>query len=330
VIRLFVLAILATATLTPSVHAQAWARKMFQVTSHDFGTVARGAKAEYVFEMQNIFEEDIHIASVRTSCTCTEPEILKDTLKTWEKGGILAKFRTRSFLGNRSATLTVTIDRPYFAEVQLSVRGYIRGDVVFNPGEVSFGEVAQGEKQEQIISVVYAGRSTWQIADVRSANEHFEVELLDETRYAGQVTYKMLVRLLDTAPAGYIQDQLTIITNDSWNKSLDLPVTGRVTTPLTVSPASLFMGVLEPGQSATKRLVVKGNKPFKVIKVNCPDGCFEFQPSDQEKAIHLIPVKFTAGESPGQFSETIEIETNLGNGLKAKCNASVTIKEKGN
>ncbi len=329
-IRLFVIAILATATLTPSVHAQAWARKMFQVTSHDFGTVARGAKAEYVFEMQNIFEEDIHIASVRTSCTCTEPQILKDTLKTWEKGGILAKFRTRSFLGNRSATLTVTIDRPYFAEVQLSVRGYIRGDVVFNPGEVSFGEVAQGDAQEQMINVVYAGRSSWEIVDVRSANEHFEVELMDETRYAGQVTYKMLVRLLDTAPAGYIQDQLTIITNDSWNKSLDLPVNGRVTTPLTVSPASLFMGVLEPGQSATKRLVVKGNKPFKVVKVNCPDGCFEFEPSDQEKAIHLIPVKFTAGDSPGQVSETIEIETNLGNGLKAKCSASVTIKEKGN
>jgi hypothetical protein len=70
VIRLFVLASIAVATLAPSVHAQSWAQKMFKVTSHDFGTVARGAKAEFLFEMQNIFEEDIHIASVRTSCTC--------------------------------------------------------------------------------------------------------------------------------------------------------------------------------------------------------------------------------------------------------------------
>jgi hypothetical protein len=301
---------------------------MFKVTSHDFGTVARGSKAEFVFEMQNIFEEDIHIASVRTSCTCTDPEITKQTLKTWEKGGILAKFRTRSFLGNRSATITVTIDRPYFAEVQLSVRGYIRGDVVFNPGSVDFHEVQQGEQREETINVTYAGRSSWEIVDVRSANDHFEVELLDESRYAGQVTYKMLVRLLDSAPPGYIHDQLTIVTNDSWNKTLDLPVQGRVTLPLTVSPASLFMGVLEPGETVTKRLVVKGNKPFKVVKVNCPDCGFEFKPSDQEKAIHLIPVKFTAGDSPGKVTQTIEIETSLGNGLKAKCNASATIKEK--
>jgi hypothetical protein len=88
------------------------------------------------------------------------------------------------------------------------------------------------------------------------------------------------------------------------------------------------MGVLEPGETATKRLVVKGNKPFKVVNVNCPDCGFEFTPSDQEKAIHLIPVKFTAGDSPGNVSQTIEIETTLGSGLKAQCSASATIKAK--
>ncbi len=275
---------------------------------------------------KNIYEEEIHIAGVRTSCRCTEPRITKDTLKTWETGGIIAEFKTRSFLGNRSATITVTIDRPFFAEVQLSVRGYIRGDVVFDPGEVAFGEVSQGQQQEKMINVTYAGRSNWKIVDVRSANPHFEVELLDENRYAGHVTYKMLVRLLPTAPAGYIQDQLAIVTNDSWNSDLDLPIEGRVTPPVTVSPASLFMGVLKPGESATKQLVVRGKTPFKVVKIHCPDGCFEFTLSDEEKKLHLIPVKFTAGSSPGKVSEVIEIETNLAGGLKATCNASASIK----
>jgi hypothetical protein len=124
---------------------QEWARKMFQETSHDFGVVARGAKSEHRFVLQNLYEEDVHIAGVRTSCGCTTPQISKQLLKTWEKGEIVATYNTRSFLGSRGATITVTIDRPYYAEVQLQISGYIRSDVVFDPGSVNFGEVEQGQ-----------------------------------------------------------------------------------------------------------------------------------------------------------------------------------------
>ena len=50
-------------------------------------------------------------------------------MKTYEKGAIVATFNTNSFHGQRGATLTVIIDKPFYAEVQLHVRGYIRSDV---------------------------------------------------------------------------------------------------------------------------------------------------------------------------------------------------------
>ena len=40
---------------------------MFKESSHDFGNVARGAKTEYRFKFQNIYEEPLHIAAVRSS-----------------------------------------------------------------------------------------------------------------------------------------------------------------------------------------------------------------------------------------------------------------------
>src|SRR5687768_3631663 len=67
----------------PAVQAKEWAQKMFKVTTHDFGHVAHGAKAEIAFEIQNLYEEDVHIADVRTSCGCTTPTVTKPTLKTW-------------------------------------------------------------------------------------------------------------------------------------------------------------------------------------------------------------------------------------------------------
>jgi hypothetical protein len=99
--RKFVLAAALTLALaalfTPAASAQEWARKMFTTTSHDFGTVAAGAKAVFEFPVKNIYLEDIHIASVRASCSCTTPSVKTPTLKTYEKGAIVAQFNTDTF-----------------------------------------------------------------------------------------------------------------------------------------------------------------------------------------------------------------------------------------
>src|SRR5205814_4693350 len=137
------IAILALA-FVPAASAKEWAQKMFQETSHDFGHVARGAKAEFAFELQNVYEEDVHIADVRTSCGCTTPTITKSTLKTWEKGTIVATLNTRSFVGQRNSTLTVIIDKPFYAEVQLTIAGTIHSDVDFQPGVAALGDIEQG------------------------------------------------------------------------------------------------------------------------------------------------------------------------------------------
>ena len=55
--------------------AQPWAQKMFESTRHDFGTVARGAKSEYRFVSSNLYVEDVHISSARSSCGCTSVRI---------------------------------------------------------------------------------------------------------------------------------------------------------------------------------------------------------------------------------------------------------------
>src|SRR5690606_35619758 len=96
--------------------------------------------------------------------------------------------------------------------------------------------------------------------------------------------------------------------------------------PLTVSPGSLFLGVLEPGQKVTKQLVVKGKTPFKVLSVKCADNCFEFKTNTESKTLHLIPVTFTASETRGKLSQTIEIETDVASGTFSSCTASATIK----
>ena len=106
---------------------------------------------------------------------------------------------------------------------------------------------------------------------------------------------------------------------------MELPVEGRVVSPLTVSPPSLFLGVLKPGETVEKKLFVKGSKPFKILSIKCEGDCFKFQTTDKSTAAHLVPVTFTASGTPGKISQKIEIKTDLGSGATTTCVASATI-----
>ena len=325
--RSVVLAISLLVVLPSFASAKEWAKKMFQVTTHDFGHVARGAKSEFSFEIQNLYEEDVHIADVRTSCGCTTPSISKPTLKTWEKGAIVATLNTRSFVGQRNSTLTVVIDKPYYAEVHLTIAGYIHSDVDFQPGVAALGDIEQGTSGQQDVTVTYRGWGNWQISDVRSANPHLEVELGSPLRQQGMVSYKMSVRLKPDAPAGIFQDQLTLVTNDQRMPTVVLPVEARVAPPLAISPSPLMFGSLAPGQSVTKQIVLTGKQPFRVLAISADNEALQFKTAnDIVKKVHLIPVTIIAPEQPGDFHYALTIETDLASAGKANCLVRGTVR----
>lgn len=305
--------------------AQEWARKMFEATSHDFGAVARGAKVEYRFKLTNIYEEEVHIASVHSSCGCTSPQITKDSLKTYEESAILAVFNTRSFTGQKSATVTVSIDRPFPAEVQLHVSGYIRSDIVVYPGEAEFGSVDQGSPSEKELEVNYAGRNDWKIVQVKSGNPHLAAKVVETQRGGGNVSYKLHVQLKPDAPAGYFKDQVTLVTNDARATEVPVEVEGKVLAEITLSPSSLFLGVVKPGQKVTKQVVVQAKKPFKIKNIRCDDPSFEAKLDDASKTVHVVPITFTAGDKSAKIERKIRIETDLGADISSELKAYAQI-----
>lgn len=293
---------------------QEWAQKMFKVTDHDFGTVARGAKVEYQFVFENLYLEDIHISHAYSSCGCTSVRIENPLVKTYQKGAVVATFNTTSFNGQRGATLTVVIDQPFYAEVQLQDRGFIRTDVEVQPGSVQFGSVDQGTGFEQSVAINYGGgREDWQIADVKSSNPHIIGKVVETGRNYGQVSYGLKVNIDKTTPAGYLNDYLMLVTNDG-NQQIPVLVEGRVTPGISVSPAALFMGVVHPGQKVTKKLVVTSKKPFRILSIKCDDKSFQFDTSksDTPTTLHQIPVTFLAGTDAGRVVKTIKIKTDQG------------------
>ncbi|OHB66950.1 MAG: hypothetical protein A2V70_08670 [Planctomycetes bacterium RBG_13_63_9] len=291
---------------------QEWAKKMFETTSHDFGTIARGAKAEYEFVLKNIYVKDIHIASVRVSCSCTTPRITKPLLKTYEKGAIVASINSDRFLGRQGSTITVTIDTPTYANVQLHVKAFVQSDVVLQPASVQLGSVDQDTPVEKMISVSSTSRIGWKILDVKSANPHLSGRVVETARQGSRVSYELRVRLDEHAPPGYINDHLILVTNDQRSRRIPVTVEGRVLSAITVNPTSLFLGVVQPGQQVTKLLVVRSRRPFRITSITADCGCLKFDTPAAEvpKLVHLVPITFVAGDASGKVSKTLRIETD--------------------
>lgn len=291
--------------------ADDWATKMFGETSHSFGNVARGAKTEHRFVFRNLYEEDVHVAGVRSSCGCTAPTVTQNTVRTGESAEIIAVFNTRSFLGQRGATITVTFDRPYHAEVQLRVSGNIRGDVSVEPAFVDLGSIPTGSGGERTVRVIHSGSAPWEIKDVRSANTHFEVVLSSPSKSSLQTGYSLTLRLKPDAPAGYVKGQLILITSDPRASTIPIDVEGRVVAAVSVSPQPLDFGDVDAGGQATRNVVVRAERPFRVVKITASDPSIKTPIPDASRPVHILPVTLTApANTSGRFSASLQIVTD--------------------
>lgn len=314
-----------------SCFAEPWVTKMFSETKYDFGTVARGSDTVHKFAIKNIYKQDIELLSVSSSCGCTTPTIDKKVLKTGDVGYVTATFNTRTFTGIHGATLTVMLrwnDNGNWrhAEGQVRVDGNIRSDVVFTPGAVNFDKVDQGKPAAQKVEVTYRGRSSWKIVDVRGASDALEVEMKEKQRYSGYVAYDLLVRLKASAAAGVLNEQLVLVTNDEENPRIPIYVGGQVVSQLSITPESVMFNSVTQGEQATRRVLVRGQAPFKIVAIQCDDEeNFTFSTDSESKASHVVEIKFNAKKGAGDVKQPIHITTDLGNKLQATVTAYGTV-----
>lgn len=303
---------------TSSIVAQEWVNELFPVKAHDFGTVPKGAKSEYRFEVYNPFEEDIILESVSSSCACSTPTIETKVLKTYEKGSVHVRFNTEKLSGHQKATLTVKIGGQFKGYATLQVRGYVRNDIVFEPASVRFDSVPLGEESEKIVKIVYRGSNRlWRIQKVESDNPNILVALDKTKPMRNSIETELHITLKKDAPAGPIADKIFIISSDSISNRIPLQVEGEVRACLSVKPDMLSLGPVEEGTNILRTFVVSGNQPFSIIGIKSNEQTIDVSVKEEmlkhEPATRFIlPVNFIVKEIGERKSvrETIQLQTD--------------------
>ena len=300
------------ATFSSSPAALPWYQTLTDQREHDFGTVARASKQVHVFEFENTTGADLLLNQVRTSCGCTKPHILTQHVKPGQIGQVSATFDTLKFFGERGATLSVSVQKlgqyTEYAEVQFSVKGKIRRDVVVSPGMFDFQDVNVSESAKRTAKLWYAGKPDWQILDVKSSNSNLEIDFneIERDTAAGKVIYELTVNLNQGQPAGQFLDNLTIITNDSATSGLPVEVCGTVNTVINVAPIAL--GVVNQGQVIEKKLIVRSPTPISIDQIQSSCDKIQFEPSEGKKTLHILKYTFDTSE-PTDVEETVTIST---------------------
>ena len=285
---------------------------MFETTSHQFGTVVRGAKTEYEFVFTNKYMEDVIVESVQSSCQCTTPTLLTPgRIKTHQQGRIKIHVNTEQFTGNKNATITVRFAAPYRVEMQLHSYVYIRSDVSVNPGIVYFGSVDLAKTPNPGISVnVNSINYGWKILDVQSECKFLSVELKPLQSYQG-TTYNMVVRLRPNAPPGPFSQVLELVTNDDVrSQRIPVRVEGRIKQTLSASPSPLSFNMVELGKKVEKTVVIQGAEPFKILDITSEDRNITASIDRTSKKVQPIKLTYT-GNTTGDFNGSITILTDL-------------------
>jgi hypothetical protein len=316
------LALLATVLLSPAAPAQpptAWADKLFGSTlTHDFGVVPRGRQLKHAFKITNIYKVPLEITNIRVSCGCVTATPAVKVLQPNESTQLDIIMDSARFSGPKTVRLYLTVGPEYVSTATLTISANARQDVVFNPGEVDFGPIARGQTPEKYIDVEYAGSLDWRVSEVvKSSSAPFELRV-EELATAVNGTpfnrkgYRIFARLKPDAPAGPFKQEVILKTNDPASPTLTFNVNGTVQATLTVSPSPLVVTGLRVGEMQTKKLLIRGSRPFRVTKVDgTGDGVTADVPNRQETTLILdVRVQPTR---PGELRRQLVIHTDLDN-----------------
>lgn len=318
------LAVCLTALLsTPTAAAQtqgSWADKMFApALTHDFGSIPHGAQLYHRFKVTNIYAVRLEIMTLRTSCGCVSASTSTRVLDPHESGFVDVTMDARRFTGAKQVSVFVTVGPEYTSTATLVVSANSRPDVVLNPGEANFGITPRGQTPGSSVDVEYAGSLDWRVSEVAGAPAPLEVKLSESYRRPGQVGYQVKLTLKTDhaeAPTGPFRWELLLKTNDPTSPTMPLVVVGTIQAALSVQPNPVNLGTVKVGDQASKKVVVRGTKPFKVLAIEGAGEDLTAELPTHAAAVHIVTVKFKAAAA-GDVRRQLTVKTDLGTGAAA-------------
>jgi hypothetical protein len=276
----------------------------------DFGTVPKGEKLDWTFQIKNTGTADLQILAVRPTCGCTVAEYDK-TIKPGEIGKVVAHVDTSNLAGPVAKAVTIESNDASTPAAQVVIRAVVKPYVEAFPAGFIRYNVVQGDTQVQTVTLYTEESEPFEIIRTETPGDWVKVEYKkaegsevvaagrpNATQYRLAVTYGG-----PTAKVGPLAEKVKIVTNSKHQPEYLLTLSGVVRPSYSVVPTVLNFGDSAPPTERSVTLRSNDTKApaaFKVTKV--------------ESSVPGVTAEARATENPGEYQVVVTLAKDAKDG----------------
>lgn len=319
--------------------AQEPVKIQFEKTTHEFGTIPQGDKAEYTFRFTNSASEPFALQRVKASCGCTTPSWTREEVAPGESGEIMVKYNT-----NRVGAFTKTVTVTYDAEerpVVLYIKGTVQaapataddkykqkiGNLAFDKVSDNVGILDSDKQKASTFQVKNVGPKPIKLDQNISAEMMYAVSIDRPTLLPGEFTnIRVNVDGKKFLSQGSFSGQITLTTTDETQADKTLRISGnlnKVMSPeeLAKMPNIAFETLEYDGGKVLEgekvvyafKFTNTGEEPLELESVKASCGCTATAPKDdviKGGATSEIVATFDSSNRKGPQTKTITVRSN--------------------
>ena len=288
------------------------ARIAFEQLVYDFGTVEQGEKVTHMFRFTNQGGKGLRVASLKTSCGCTAAVVSEKVIPSGGEGAISATFDTSGFIGEKKKTIGVHTNDPNQAITTLTMQGEIRVEVSAEPPQLYVGRLQRGRQVTRTVEILSDIGSGITITKVENSHPSIRVqtEALEKNGRRGK---RLLVTVAKDTALGRLNDQITVKTTSKKRPSILIPVFGSLEGDLLVQPPQVTFGVVQPGQTKTRKVNIKNQAktPVKITDVkSTAKGIVAVAVAVTPGAEYNVTLTTSGSTVPGPIRGEIKVSTD--------------------
>ncbi|MFL6246862.1 MAG: DUF1573 domain-containing protein [Thermoanaerobaculia bacterium] len=273
----------------------------------DFGTVPKGQKLDWSFEIRNTGTTDLEILAAKPGCGCTVADFDK-IIKPGQSGKVTAHVDTTNFAGPIAKPVTLETNDASTPNAQLTITALVKPYVEAYPAGFVRYNVLQGDTDKQTLTLYSEDEAPFEIIKVESPQEWIKVDykkaegadINKNVGRAGQTQYKLDITVGGPETRiGPLAEKIHIVTNSKYQPDYWVSVSGVVRPTYRVEPTAVNFGEVAPNDTAATRTVILRSNDLK-----SPDR-FVVDKAESGLAEVTTAIKPTANK--GEFELTLQV-----------------------
>ena len=284
----------------------------FENPNFDFGKAYKGDKVEHVYKFENRGDGTLEIKKVKPSCGCTAAVLSNNTILPGETGEIKATFKTISYGGKVSKTISVLSNDPNTSNHKLTISGEVIEEISFKPKNVNFGSFRSDNQSENTVKVSVKSQSgpDFKIVKVTSSKPYVDTSVSENRN--GE--YTITATLKSHHDIGRFSGKIFLESNSTKQPKTSIIFYGVVEGDITINQRRIYFGTVPEGREITKKLFVKINESHIRIlssKISPDYLSVNIDERYEQKNPHcLIETKLHNNAPVGRIDGQLELTTN--------------------